>query len=70
MDLIVYKLIVEDRDTGTLYETDYKFEHSLIADVVMVQVVESIVGYDGRIRGIEEALDNQILKEYKGEDNA
>ena len=62
MDLIVYKLIVEDRDTGTLYETAYKFEHSRIAEDVE-QVVE-IIG------GIEEALDNQILKEYEGEDNA
>ena len=56
MDLIVYKLIMEDRDTGTLYETGYKFDHSRVADDV-----EGTVEVMG---GIGEALNGQILEEH------
>jgi hypothetical protein len=57
MDLIVYKLIIEDRDTGTLYETGYKFDHSRIAEEVDGEVTD--------LGGIEEALDNGTLEEHQ-----
>ena len=38
MNLIVYKLIMEDTDTQQLYETGYKFDHSRIAEEVDSEV--------------------------------
>jgi len=56
MDLIVYRLIIEDRDTGTLYETGSKFDHSRIAEEVHDEV--DFLG------GVEKALDEGILEPH------
>lgn len=57
MNMIVYKLIVEDTDTGTLYEMGYRFDHSRIAEEVDNEVDDA--------GGIEKALDDGILEEHK-----
>ena len=57
MNLIVYKLIMEDTDTQQLYETGYKFDHSRIAEEVDGEVSD--------LGGIEEALDNGIREEHQ-----
>ena len=52
MDLIVYRLLVEDRDTDKIYETGYKFDHSRVAEEIHSEVDD--------LGGVEKALDEGI----------
>ena len=61
MSIIIWEATVQDTDTGKLYRTGYKYDHSRMADEVDSEVVEC--------GGVEGALDEGILEEIEDKKN-
>ena len=59
--MLVYTLTIQDEDTGKIYKTGYKFDHSRMADEVDSEVADC--------GGVEGALDEGILEEIEGKKN-
>ena len=55
--MLDYTLTIQDEDTGKIYKTGYKFDHSRIAEEVSDEIFEC--------GGIEEALDAGVLEEIE-----
>ena len=61
MSIIIWEATVQDTDTGKLYRTGYKYDHSRMADEGDSEVADC--------GGVEGALDEGILEEIEGKKN-
>jgi len=57
MSMMVWELQVQDTETGIIYRTGYKFDHSRIAD--------DVDSYVSDVGGIDEAIQAQILEDTR-----
>ena len=55
MSIIIWEVTIQDTDTGKIYKTGYKYDHSHMADEVDFMVSD--------FGGVEGALDAGLLEE-------